>query len=317
METTAPDVTIDTTIGQVIVPSTPTATPTVTATATSTSASSATSLPTATATATATTTARPYVIPIPPLRRFRSPTLSIYGYGPAEAEVSLVGIGVSERVVSQENGFFRFDSIYSYSHFYPELCLQAIDSEKRVTQPSCIPALPLDSSVPLEVGPILLSPTISLDKNNVVVGDTSLVTGFSIPDSEVNVFIAKDQGSSLSLVNTVNAYYIPTFVVQSKSDGSYEFSLPSSDATTYKLFASGRIGEDLTAKSTTLTYSVISEVESGLWNLKEFLLRNRIWLLIILELLVIMILGIKVLKEPTRRKKGNKKIISRYLKTGV
>jgi len=302
METSAPDVTVDTTIGQVIVPSTPTATPTSTATATSTSVSSITS-PTFTAIPTVTPTASPYILPIPPLRRFKSPTLSIYGYGPVEAEVSLTGIGVSERVVSQKNGFFRFDSIYSYSAFYPELCLQAIDSEKRVTQPSCIPALPLDTNIPLEVGPILLSPTISLDKNNVVVGDTSLVTGFSIPDSKVNVYIAKDQGSSLSLVNTVNAYYIPDYEVQTKNDGSYEFSLPSLDATTYKLFASGRIGEDLTAKSTTLTYSVISEVEYGLWDLKDFLLRNRIWLLIILELLVIMILGIKVLKEPTRRKK--------------
>ena len=237
------------------------------------------------------------------------PSLSIYGYGPSNVEVSLNGIGVSAKVTSEKNGYFRFDRIYTNTYFYPELCIQAKDNENRVTQPSCIPALPLDTKVPLEVGPILLSPTISLDKNNVVVGDTSFVTGFTIPNSEINVYMAKDQKNNLSLVSTANAYYIPNYQVKSKDDGSYEFSLPSLDATTYKLFASGRIGEDLTAKSTTLTYSVISEVESGLWNLKEFLLRNRIWLLIILELLVIMILGVKVLKEPTRRKRGNKKSI--------
>lgn len=247
------------------------------------------------------------------------PSLSIYGYGPGEVEVSLTGIGVSAKVTSEKNGYYRFDRVYTNTVFYPELCVQAKDDENRVTQPSCIPALPVDTTVPLEVGPILLSPTISLDKNNVVVGDTGSVTGLSIPNSEVNVYIAKDQSrsSGFSLVDTVNAYYIPTYQVQAKDDGSYEFSLPSSDATTYKLFASGRIGEDLTAKSTTLTYSVISGIESGLWNLKEFILRNRIWLLIILELLIIMVLGVKVLKEPTRRKKGNKKIVAGHKKMGI
>ena len=290
MSTTAPDITNDATIGQVIGPAT--ATPTSTVTPTATTVNTATASPSFATSPTASPTILPTPIStfIPIIRRFKGQTLSIYGYGPGEAEIVLSGFGISEKTKSDNKGYFRFEEIYSYSSFYPDLCIQARDLENRVTQPSCIPALPVNSIIPFEVGPILLSPTISIDNNNVVVDQQSVARGMAIPNSEINIYLAKN-------------YYIPTYQIQSKMNGSYEFSLPTAEVSSYLLFASSRVGGDLSAKSTTLFFSVISETKSVLQNTKEFLIYNKIGLLIVLELIVIMILGILVLKEPKRRKK--------------
>lgn len=218
-------------------------------------------------------------------------SLSIYGYGPITSEVTISGFGVSERVISDKTGLFRFNKIYSYSFFYPELCIQAKDSQNRVTQPTCIPPLPVDRNIPFEVGPIFLSPTISLDKNNVVTGDTSVVSGFSIPNSQINVYIAKN-------------HFLPTYQIASDNNGKYEFSFISPVSDSYKIFTLGKVGNDLTNKSTTLGLNTISPSLSNVFSLREFLLNNKISLLIILELLIIMVLGIMVLKEPRRRKRN-------------
>ncbi|KKP46291.1 MAG: hypothetical protein UR39_C0012G0013 [Candidatus Woesebacteria bacterium GW2011_GWA1_33_30] len=249
-----------------------------------------------------------------------SQSLSIYGYGPVASEVSLIGIGVSERTNSLDNGYFRFSNISAQTYNYPELCLQAKDIENRVTQPSCIPALPVDDKVSFEVGPVLLSPTLSISDNNLTTNEEVIAKGLTTPNSEVSIYIAKSQNQVLQLVKTANAYYLPNYQIRSKTDGSFEFSLPTTDRASYKIFASTKVGENLSAKSTTLTFIVISRIKSFLDWLWEFFLNNKTVLLIVLELVIIIILGIMVLKQPTRRKKITKKtkeiesIKEKYLK---
>lgn len=215
-------------------------------------------------------------------------SLSIYGYGPADSEIILSGFGVSEKVVSDKIGFFRFNKVYSYSFFYPELCIQAKDSNGLITQATCIPALPINNFIPNEIGPVLLSPTISLSNNNVVVNNEVIVSGNTVPNTNVSVYMAKN-------------YSLPIYQTTSDYNGRYEFSFIPSMSDSYKMFSFAKVGENLTNKSTTLGLNTISLVESRAFSLKDFFLQNKISLFIILELLIIMILGIKVLKEPTRR----------------
>lgn len=223
-------------------------------------------------------------------------SLSIYGYGPADSEVILSGFGVSEKVVSDKIGFFKFNKIYSYTFFYPELCIQAKDSNGLITQPTCIPALPINSFVPNEIGPVFLSPTISLSNNNVVVNNEVIVSGYTVPNTNVSVYMAQN-------------YSLPIYQTASDYNGKYEFSFISSVSNSYKMFSFAKVGENLTNKSTTLGLSTISPIESKAFSLKEFILENKISLLIILELLIIMFLGTMILKVPTRRKKTNQKVI--------
>ena len=117
--------------------------------------------------------------------------LSIYGYGPINSEVVLKGFGISEKTISDKTGLFRFSSVYNFTYSYPELCIQAVDSEKRTTQPTCIPPLPNDNLTPLEVGPILLSPTLSLSNNKVVTDSESYLSGKTTPNTKVNIYLAK------------------------------------------------------------------------------------------------------------------------------
>jgi hypothetical protein len=297
MYTQAPDITIDATVGQVVVQ--PSATPT----GTPAPGATGTAAPTSTGTATPTPV---YSFPTPqPDKKYRSNALTIYGYGPINAEVTLKGFGVSERTMSDSDGLFRFSEIYSFTLTYPELCVQAVDDKNRATQPSCIPALPSDSLIPLEVGPVLLSPTASLSENRVKEGNIATLSGKTTPNTKVNIFVAKkDSGvNKLSFVREAYAYTLPTIEIKSNEKGEYEISLPTGESADYKIFASTKFGENLSAKSTTLTFSVLTELKTLLQKIIDFILQNKIIVFILLEVTIITILFAMALKSTTKRKR--------------
>jgi hypothetical protein len=300
MFTQAPEITVDATVGQVIVQ--PTATPT--ATSTSESTSSSTTSSTATPTPTLTPTPTPtYSYPTSaPIKRFRQNALSIYGYGAINSEVTLRGFGVSEKTTTDSTGLFRFSEIYSFTYAYPELCIQLKDSENRVTQPTCIPALPNNSTIPLEVGPILLSPTISLNRNRLVVGEDGYLSGKTTPNTKVNIYLSKNTSKSLiSLVTTVDAYNLPIVDSMSNEKGEFNINMPTSDTAQYKVFASTKFGDNFSAKSNTLQFNVISSVKSFWQTVLDFILKNKIMMVVIAEVLVLMFLFIITLNSTTKR----------------
>lgn len=212
--------------------------------------------------------------------------LSIYGYGPTNSEVSLRGFGVSEKTISDNTGLFRFGSVYNFSYSYPELCIQAVDFENRVTQPTCIPALPNNSIIPLEVGPILLSPTLSLSGNKIIAGENSYLSGKTTPNTEVNIYLAGSKG-----------YFLPVLGISSDAVGEFDINMPTSDIAEYKVFASTKFGGNLSAKSNTLQFVVISSVVSFFQRIWNFLLQNKIMIFIIAEVLLLIMLFYKALKQ--------------------
>lgn len=271
MYTTAPDVEISVTVGQIVVSST------------------ATPSPSSTPTTTPSSLPIPSPTPVVP-RRYVQNTLSIYGYGPVESDVTLVGFGVSERTTSDSNGYFIFNPIYSYSYIYPELCIQAKDSDKRTTALSCIPGLSNDRRIPLVVGPVFLSPTVSFSDNWKVLGENAYLEGKTAPLTEVNIYMA-------------GSYFLPTIKTKSDVDGNFSISLPSSNVSDYKIFASSVFGDNLSAKSNTLTFVVTSKTESFFDRLVRFILKNKLLAVIILEVLVVIILILRLLKLTTKRKR--------------
>lgn len=299
MFTQAPEITIDATVGQVIV-SSPAPTPTL-------SPAGPPMSPPYYAVTTPIPTTSPRYPEIPEHKRFAGKSLTIYGFGPINSEVTLRGYGVSEKTISDSTGLFRFSEIYSFTYTYPELCIQAVDDLKRVTQPSCIPALPSNSLIPLEVGPVLLSPTISLSENKVKEGDLAVLSGMTTPNTKVNIFVAKKESTmnKISLVNEVNAYTLPTVDVKSDEKGKYELSLPTGESADFKVFASSKYGIDNSAKSNTLTFSVLTELKTFLEELIAFILQNKLIAFIIAEVIVFIILFIQALKSTTKRKRGH------------
>ena len=248
--------------------------------------------------------------------------LSVYGYGPINSDITLQGYGVSENVTSDSTGLFRFNSVYNFSYTYPELCLQAVDNQNRVTQPTCIPALPNNSIIPLEVGPILLSPTLSLTSNKIVEGGESYLTGKTTPNTDVFIYLARNKVNNiLSFVPTVDAYSLPVINTTSNEVGEFDINMPTSDTasyelqTTYKVFASTKFGGNLSAKSNTLQFVVISSIKSFFQRLLDFLLQNKIMVFIVSQVLLLIILFYKALKPTTtRHKRHNEKDYLEYLK---
>ena len=180
-------------------------------------------------------------------------SFSIYGYGPAGSVVKMTGIGVSEVTETDENGFFEFiDPPFPY----PELCLQATDTNNLLSKPVCIPALAKNAFSP-KVGPVILPPTISIS-DGVTIKETQLTaSGTTLPNSEVNIFVAKKAGSNqFKLVGEVSAFYLPVYKVRSDAEGNYEFSLPTNVSDEWKIFASAIFQGSPSPKSNTLTYYI-------------------------------------------------------------
>lgn len=303
METQAPDITIDAQVGQVIVAS-PAPTPTLSP-AGPPIAPPYYPIPSSVPVYTYPTIPPTSPIEIPKTKNYKSIPLTIYGYGPINSEVTLKGFGVSSKTVSDSNGLFRFSEIYSLSLKYPELCIQAVDDQNRTTQPSCIPALPNDSLIPLEVGPILLSPTISISESKVKEGTNATLSGRTTPNTKVNIFVSKRDGNTnkLSLVKEANAYTLPAVEINSNEKGEYEVSLPTGESAEYKLFASTKFGEYLSAKSNTLNFAVLTELKTFFQRLWDLIIRNKIIAFILLEVVVFIILFIQALKSTTKRKR--------------
>lgn len=246
--------------------------------------------------------------------------LSIYGYGPIHSEVTLKGQGVSEKTISDETGLFRFGSVYNFTYSYPELCIQSSDAENRVTQPTCIPPLPNDNLIPFEVGPILLSPTLSLSNNKVATDSESYLSGKTTPNTEVNIFLAKNKQSLLlrsrkkrilSLVGAANAYNLPILSTISNEKGEFDINMPTSDIAEYKVFTSTKFNDNPSAKSNTLEFAVISFLKYFFQWLINFLLQNKLILFIVAEVLIFIMLFTKALEST---KKGKKRHIEKYAK---
>lgn len=301
---------------------TPTATPSVTPTPTSSTAPTATPDATVTATptgspsSTATPTGSPISSPYGSGTPFPSGTpkppfapneLIIYGYGPANSSFYLMGIAVYEVTKSDDKGYFVFNrlmfpTILSYASdlLFPELCIQAVDENNLVTQPSCIPAMPLNMSVQ-EVGPILVSPTLTIDKNIFYQDEFIQSMGKTIPNSKVFVTIIRQEKSFIpKIISQVSAYSIPHYEVTSDAEGNYSFNLPSNTLDNWKIFASTEYGENTTPASNTLHFRIkpqIYQATETYETIKKYITGDVYIAIAVIEILLIVALCILYYKR--------------------
>ena len=244
------------------------------------------------------------------------PKLSLFGYSSPQSLVQLQGDRVDEQVIADEKGYFFFDRIFlPLPHpEYPELCLTATDTQSRASFPTCLPRLPI-GNYNISVGPVLLPPTISLDKGIFVTKEQIKAQGLTIPNSEVNIFLANDRSKTrlLSLVKPAYAYNLPSYKVISDQNGYFEFNLPSEKQSSWKMFAGANFLNSPTPKSNTLNFRIIPW---WLWFFKMIyqafitlfkLLKPSFWLIILLEVMAIFYL----LRKRHQKKKEHNKIIGK------
>lgn len=172
-------------------------------------------------------------------------TITLYGYTSPGSRVELNSPRTFAVTYSQEDGYFIFDHLILPRHAQ-DLCLTSQDESNRLNNPVCLPEPPPINSY-TEIGPILLSPSISLDLKN----DYS--SGQSIPNSVIQVHFYQES-SPLTLIKKVQAFSLPVYETTTDSHGNYSVNIPGTSATNYRIFTTVKYMDVDSSKSNTLLY---------------------------------------------------------------
>jgi len=213
---------------------------------------------------------------------------TLYGYTSPNALVDMESSSGYDETRADDKGYYEFRN--RYSPVSPlEVCLTAQDQFGRTSNPVCLPSFPNNSYI--TIGPVVLSPTLSFDKSDYYIGDEVVLSGQTIPNTDVSLemFTQDTKNSKLesrfSFIKPVEAFSFPNLTTKSDSFGNFAISLPSASAKTYRLFAQANYNEQNSPKSLTLQFKILP-----VWMIiiKFFLF---IWSLIKSRLLEIIILG--------------------------
>jgi len=193
------------------------------------------------------------------------PKLTLFGYSSPHSLVQLQGERMAEEVIADDNGYFFFDRVFlPYPNpQYPELCLNAIDTQSRISFPVCLPPLPI-GPFNISIGPVLLAPTFSLEKGSFLPQEQVKAEGLTMPNTEVNIFLANDVSSQKqNLLSKLfrfeaSAYSLPQYQIKSDSQGRFEFSLPTIKSNNWRLFTAAEFQGSPTPKSNTLNFKILN-----------------------------------------------------------
>jgi len=204
---------------------------------------------------------------------------TLFGYASPKALVTFQGLGIFDQTYADESGYFEFKN--RFSPFSPrEACLTAQDQLGRLTNPVCLPPFPVNYNV--TIGPVLMPPTLSLDKSDYWVGDEVILSGQSIPDSNISLSTFTDENKSL--ISQVYAFSLPKLETKTDKKGNFSIALPSSSAKKIRLFAQTKFQNENSPKSVNLTFKILP------WWMIIFKFFIFLWLLIKPRLLEIFIL---------------------------
>lgn len=180
----------------------------------------------------------------------------LYGYTSPQAQVSLTGVSLERKTKSDDNGYFEFDNLYTV-YSLKEVCLQSEDLARRVSSPVCITP-PYVTSDSLAYGPVILSPTLSLNQSKYFTGDEITLSGQTIPNTKLTLsFFTDDKGKVLTFVKESLALTIPRFEAQSDNQGNFSVSFPSSKAEAVRLFSQTSFDSQNSPKSSTLYLEIL------------------------------------------------------------
>lgn len=182
--------------------------------------------------------------------------VTITGFGPPHCVIELTSPRVYSSVYSDSNGYFVFDRTLLPSD-PGELCLSATDESNRHSLPVCIPPPP-SSNYQTDIGPVLLSPTLTLDQDQIKPNSTTIASGQSIPNSTVNIYLYQVDSKSFTFPESAQAFSLPIFTVTSDISGNYSFNLPTAYSSNYRLYSSVIYQDSPSSKSNTLIYHLPS-----------------------------------------------------------
>lgn len=197
--------------------------------------------------------------------------IRLYGYTAPNALVQAASVRIFAQVSSDRTGYFLIDPL-PVSTEAKEICLTTIDSEARSGFPLCIGLEDIDK--PTEIGPLLLSPTLSISGNNFIQMQQkqSQATGVTLPDTDIEISFSNNGSNYMTdnlfrIIPQANAIDIARITTKTDKYGSFSINLPTTKPLTYRLFARAFYLNSPTPKSQTLTYFVSSYTNYWLINI--------------------------------------------------
>lgn len=183
----------------------------------------------------------------------------LFGYTSPRAFVTLEGMGMFDNVTANDQGYFEFNNRFS-PFSSREACLSSKDQFGRLSSPVCLPAFPVNYDV--LIGPVIISPTVSLNSKDFFLGDQVLLSGQTIPNSEISLAIFNDNRSknffsNLSFIKPVEAFTFPKVTAKSDDKGNFSINLPSSYPEKYRLFTQVSHDNSISPSSVKLNLEIL------------------------------------------------------------
>ena len=178
------------------------------------------------------------------------------GYTSPSATVYLDTLDLHLSTQANLFGYFQFPR-QSISPSSSDFCLFSLDSHSRQSTPTCIPPPP-PIRFYTHLGPIILPPSLTLNSHTISPNSTTFASGQSLPDSLVNIYLYQTNDKAKKFPTPAHAFSLPIFSLKSDKQGNFNFTLPTSYSSDYRLFATVFYQDNPSPKSNTLFYSLPS-----------------------------------------------------------
>ena len=210
---------------------------------------------------------------------------SLFGYTSPFALVTFEGMGIFDQTTADGKGYFQFNNRFS-PFSKREACLSSKDQFGRLSSPVCLPPFPVDYNV--SIGPVIMPPTVSLDKKDYFMGDQVMLSGQAVPNTEVKLSVFGDNKnkfearstkietnsnfkirilkiisdfgfriSSFAFIKPVEAFTFPELTAKSDDKGNFSVNLPSSNPEKFRLFAQTDFKKSISPNSVKLSLDIL------------------------------------------------------------
>ena len=190
---------------------------------------------------------------------------SLFGYTSPLALVTFEGMGIFDQTTADDKGYFQFNNRFSPLS-RREACLSSKDQFGRLSSPVCLPPFPIKYDV--SIGPVIISPTVSLDKKDYFMGDKVILSGQAVPNTDIKLsvfgqnkgflgFLSRIYDLPSLIIKPVEAFTFPELLAHSDSKGNFSINLPSSTPEKFRLFAQADFNKSISPNSVKLSLDIL------------------------------------------------------------
>jgi hypothetical protein len=137
-----------------------------------------------------------------------------------------------------------------------------------------------------------MPPTISTDKSGYLIGESSRITGQSIPKSQMELQLFNNQPNNISLIGSVLAKETDTITTKTDENGNYSINIPTKNNNKTKVFTRTIIEDNPSSRSNILNINIYPPymiIINYLNKLIELMKENLLNISFVIEIMIVAI----------------------------